>query len=215
MANWENNIGLLILLISLFGYISNYLNWRFLNTKIIRYSYIVGAMVHEMSHAFFCLLTGAKIKQIKIFSRRPQVIHTKSKLGIVGQVLISLAPIIGGLLFLFVIDYFVLQQSFSWERSTGYENVLAWLSVVDLLSWRNLIALFVILNAGSMLGPSGQDLKNIWPAVLAFLFWHNQTIAFILWLALSIILLNILLQLSVITLKAIVRLLLSIFAVKD
>ncbi len=212
---WETNIGLLILLVSLFAYISNYLNWRFLNTKVIRFSYLIGAMVHELSHAFFCLLTGAKIKQIRIFSSHPQVIHTKPRFGIVGQVLISLAPIVGGLLFLFGVNYFILQQYFSWSWSVGYDNIFALLQNINLLEWQSLVMLFIVLNAGSMLGPSGQDLKNIWPVVLVLLFWHNSTVAAVLWLVISIILFNIICQLLIIALRGFVRLLLPVFKIKS
>lgn len=57
----EPTIGIIIVAVSIFGYISNWLNWRFLNYKINHWLYYLGAFVHETSHAIVCLLIGAMI----------------------------------------------------------------------------------------------------------------------------------------------------------
>jgi hypothetical protein len=54
--------------------------------------------------------------------------------------------------------------------------------------------IFLILNAGRMLGPSFQDLKNIWLPVILLLFVKNDFIAKFLFLVLALITINILFQ---------------------
>ncbi len=107
------NLGILIITITALGYISNWLNNKYLNFKLTRWLYYLGAAVHETSHAILCILTGAKITEFKIFSKQPRVSHTKSKIPLIGQLLISLAPIAGGLLFIYAINYWLLQGYFT------------------------------------------------------------------------------------------------------
>ena len=118
------NLGLLIILISLFGYISNWINWKFLNYPIIRLLYYFGAIIHESSHAILCLLTGAKITEFNIFSSQPHVNHYKSRLPFLGELLISTAPIIGGLLFLFLINKYYLQSYLLVPQLNNWQNIL-------------------------------------------------------------------------------------------
>jgi len=56
-----------------------------------------GLIVHEMSHVLACLLTGATVKEASLFGggAAGRVTHTKPAVPIVGQALISLAPLIG------------------------------------------------------------------------------------------------------------------------
>ena len=100
----EITIGIIIIAISVLGYVSNWLNWRFLNYKINLWLYYFGAFVHESSHAIFCLLTGARISEYKVFVKQPHVTYSNSKLPIIGNLLISIAPIFGGLTLLFFIN---------------------------------------------------------------------------------------------------------------
>ncbi len=102
------NIGVIVIAITALGYVSNFLNWRFLDYAPIRALYYVGALVHETSHAIACILTGARIEQFTVFSNQPQVVHRKSRLPILGELIISAAPIAGGLLFLFLVNRYAL-----------------------------------------------------------------------------------------------------------
>lgn len=63
-----------------------------------------GVVVHELSHYLLCLATGAKVFEVKFFEKRQEgnravygghVTHGPSKLPIVGEPLISFAPIFG------------------------------------------------------------------------------------------------------------------------
>ena len=107
------NLGVVIILITIFGYFSNWLNWQFLNYRITHLSYYIGTLIHETSHAVFCILTGAKIHEFKPFSSKPHVTYSKSRIPFVGTLLINIAPVIGGLSFLFLMNEYVLIDRFA------------------------------------------------------------------------------------------------------
>jgi hypothetical protein len=199
------NLGLVILLIVIFGYVSNFLNWRFLNFGAMRLLYYIGAVVHETSHAVLCMLTGAKIQEFTIFSEQPQVVHQRSKLPFLGEVLISFAPIAGGLLFLFLVNHYLLGNYFAVPQISGGANWYAPLSEaftfvaqINLLQWQSWVMILLFFNVGAMLGPSWQDLKNVWPALILLFFVPLPWLATLGITALSLILVNIILQAAVI-----------------
>lgn len=70
------------------------------------YSIIIlpGVVIHELSHLIGCFITFAKVKDFKLFSfKGGYVRHKKPKLPIVGQPIISSAPLFGGTFSLFLI----------------------------------------------------------------------------------------------------------------
>ncbi len=198
------NLGLTIIAITALGGVSNWINWRYLNYRVVHWLYYLGAFVHETSHAIFCLLTGARITEFKAFSSEPHVTHTRSKLPIVGSILISLAPIAGGLAFLFLINRYALAGYFAPPTFAGWNalipEALTLLKKIDLFQWQSWIMILLFPNLGAMLGPSFRDLKNIWPALILLLFVSvsDTYIAGILFLAITLILINIALQLILI-----------------
>ena len=206
------NLGIIIILITAFGYLSNTLNWRYLNFGVIRFLYYIGALVHETSHAVLCILTGAKIREFTVFAEQPRVVHERSKLPVVGELLISAAPIAGGLLFLFLVNhyllgnYFVLQQVADWHSLKSILGApLGFLAQINVLQWQSWVMIFLLFNVGAMLGPSTQDLKNAWPVLIVLLFVNYAPIAAFGLMTLSLIMANIVLQLIVITLIFLLR----------
>ncbi len=181
------NLGILIILIALLGYISNWLNWRYLNYPIVRLLFYVGAVIHELSHGLLCFLTGATITESSIFSREPHITNLKPKLPFVGQTLISLAPIAGGLLFLFLINKYFLVNYFS-------TSPLHLLSQINLFDWQSWLMILLFLNVGAMIGPSFQDLKNIWPIIIALFFITLPALINVSLFVITLILINIIIQ---------------------
>jgi len=161
----ELTIGIVIIIISALGYFSNWLNWRFLNYKINHLLYYFGAFIHESSHALLCLLTGAKIHKYKVISLQPQVTYTNSRLPILGNLLISIAPILGGLTFLFFVNMFFLQNQFVMPAFSNWKFFLSdfwkFIEQINLTKWQDWVLIFLFFNMGAMLGPSWQDLKNV------------------------------------------------------
>lgn len=195
------SLGVVIVLIAVFGFISNFLNWRYLNYRVVRLLYYLGAFVHETSHAILCILTGAKIEEFRIFSDQPHVTHQKSKVPFFGELLISAAPIAGGLLFLFLVNhyllenYFIVPQFSNWHdwQSVLMEPLII-LSQINLLQWQSWVAILLSFNAGAMLGPSMRDLKNVWLALIVLFFVRSPFLAGVGLVALSLVFANIILQ---------------------
>lgn len=196
------NVGILIILVALLGYISNWLNWRYLNYSIVRLLFYVGAFIHELSHLVFCRLTGATITESSIFSREPHVIHSKPKLPFIGQLLISLAPIVGGLLFLFLINKYYLVNYFTIPQFSDWQGFLiaplTLLSRINLFDWQSWLMILLFLNVGAMIGPSFQDLKNIWPIMIILLFVTWPLMVNLSLLVIILILTNIIIQIILI-----------------
>ncbi|HNV97218.1 MAG TPA: M50 family metallopeptidase [bacterium] len=196
------SIGIAVITISILGYFSNFLNNRYLNYKIIKILYFLGAFIHESSHAIMCFLTGAKIEQIQIFSSQPRVVHRQSKIPIIGQMLISLAPIAGGFLFIFLINKFVLGNIIIINSTSNWKEIFKisfdFISQINLFSWQGIFFILLLLNSGAMMGPSFQDIKNTWFALLILLFIKWNFINSLGIIIICLILANILIQLPII-----------------
>jgi len=55
-----------------------------------------GIIVHELSHAAGCLVTGATVTKLSLWERQGGYVeHTEPKLPIIGQAIVSMAPIVG------------------------------------------------------------------------------------------------------------------------
>lgn len=207
------SLGVIIVLITVFGFISNWLNWRYLNYGVVRALYYVGAFVHEMSHAVLCLLTGAKIVEFKVFSSQPRVVHQKSKILFLGEFLISSAPIAGGLLFLFLINHFLLGNYFSvspiFSTTQDWRSILAEpfkiIAQFNLLQWQSWVMILLSFNAGAMLGPSPRDLRNVWPMLIILFFVQSPLLAGVGLIALSLIFVNIIFQIFAAIILRLVR----------
>jgi hypothetical protein len=65
--------------------------------------------------------------------------------------------------------------------------------------------IFLLFNAGAMLGPSTQDLKNVWPMLIVLFFINSPLLARLGLAALGLILANIVLQFLAITLILLLR----------
>lgn len=198
-------LGIIILLIVLLGFLSNWLNNKYLNYKVTHYLYYIGAFVHETSHAIMCILTGASIKEYAVFSEQPQVVYTKPKIRIVGNILISSAPIFGGLLFLYLINTLFPAFEFSIIKVVpDWKEVLLMplsiLNDINILSLEGILMILLLINAGAMIGPSIQDMKNIWVVFIPFLFFSIPWLSNLCFTALIIILANIYLQIILILL---------------
>lgn len=193
------SLGIIIVLIVTFGYFSNWLNWRFLDHKVTRLLYYVGALVHESSHAILCLLTGAKIHEFSVFSSQPHVTYGKPKIPILGNVLISSAPIFGGLLFLFLINHYALSGRFIISSSSNWKDMLIepfkLLEQMRPWQWQSWVMVALFINIGAMIGPSTQDMKNVWPVLIILFFIQSSFFSSIGLMALCLIAVGIMIQL--------------------
>ncbi len=201
------NLGILIITIAFLGYFSNFLNGKYLNFFPINLLYYLGSLIHEGSHAIACIITRAKIKRISIFSTQPQVTHNKSKIPIIGQMLISLAPIAGGVIFLYFINHLLLKDYVRIENVSSFIDVIKSpfliISQINILEWEGIMLILLCLNIGSMIGPSIQDLKNIWLILIVMFFIKWALLTKIFLIIITLIITNIIIQLTLIVIKSI------------
>jgi hypothetical protein len=203
-------IGILIIIIILLGYLSNWLNWRFLNYKINHLLYYFGAFIHESSHALVCLLVGARVSEYKVLVAQPRVAYSKPKLPIIGNLLISIAPMLGGLALLYFLNKYFFLNQYTIPSFSNYKlflpNLLTFLKQINIFDWKNLIFLFLLLNIGAMIGPSMRDLKNVWVLMVLLIFIPWPFFTSLGFLAIGLILMNIALQIILISIIYIIKL---------
>lgn len=126
--------------------------WLKILQKNYFYFLIPGIIIHELSHLFSCYLTGAKVYKTKIISKSGGFVeHGKSKIPIIGNIIISFAPIVGGIAAIFLI-YFLL----NFPIITDFGPEL--LTLIQ--SWKFWIGFYLIASILITLIPSKQDLKN-------------------------------------------------------
>jgi hypothetical protein len=194
----DPTIGIVIIAISLIGYFSNWINWKFLNYKINHLLYYFGAFIHESSHALLCLATGAKISEYKVVTTQPHVTYSNSRLPVLGNLFISIAPILGGLTFLFFVNKYFLANQFIMPAFSNWKyfitDFLKFIGQIKLTKWQDLVIIFLFFNMGAMISPSWQDLKNVWILIIILAFIPSLFIAHLGLLAIAFILMSIILQ---------------------
>jgi hypothetical protein len=157
-----------------------------------------------------CLFVGAKVIQYKVLAEQPRVVYSKPRLPIVGNLLISVAPMFGGLALLFFINKFFLAnqylipQFYDWHFFLS--DFLNFLKQFDLANWKNLLTIFLLLNVGAMIGPSARDLKNVWILMIVLLFVPWAFFTHLGLFAVALILINIMLQVFLILIISIIKL---------
>jgi len=150
---FNNDFYQLILFVTLILAASSLVQYFLLNSFIgRRYRLFVapGVVVHEFSHALFCLLTGAKIQSIELFKKEGgQVAYTKSKIPVISDFLISMAPLLIGLVIIYFLSH--------WLGIADKKTVLSF----NYHSFSNWIIFYLIVSIAVTMTPSKQDLKNI------------------------------------------------------
>lgn len=104
-----------------------------------------GVVVHELAHAFFCVLTGVKIFKLKLFQFSEvagYVEHEQAK-SLISAFLISFGP-----LFLNTAIAF-----FLFEQITFLKNLPS-------ISWKNLLFFYLAISIALSAIPSDQDGKS-------------------------------------------------------
>ncbi len=200
LTNWTwLNLGILTICISGLGYFSHWLNSRYFRSPLMTGLYYLGAVIHELSHALMCLATGARIQKISFFSRQPKVVHEPSRLPLVGQILISLAPIGGGLLTLWLMNHYLLDDYIQIISLVNSNNFITWLDnfwqQLNITHWQTWLIILLSLNMGAMIGPSKKDLSHIWPALVLFFFITWPPAINLALLAIGLIVINLIVQL--------------------
>lgn len=132
-----------------------------------------GIILHELSHAFFCLLTGAKVISIDMFKKEGgEVKHGHSKVPILGPILISLAPFVVGALAIFFLSKYVGFKTIGIsEISFNFQSVSQWfiesMKSINFGNIRTVVAFYLVLSIAVTMIPSVTDMKNIFFSIIA------------------------------------------------
>lgn len=126
-----------------------------------------GIILHELSHAFACLITGAPIESINVFKKDGgDVKHGKPKIPVIGQLLISLAPfVVGALAIYFLSKLLGINDSNVSDLSLNTGQFVDWIkhafTGTNLTDWKSWVAIYLVLSIAVTMTPSSQDMKNI------------------------------------------------------
>lgn len=171
LNNLWTQLLVLVLIIVLLTFILDFI----LSHTIFGNSYRVfvapGVIIHELSHAFFCLITGAKIKSISLFDKAGgSVTHEPSKIMIVGPILIAFAPLFLGITAIFIISRWVgLDEQiniFSLSFSGLRDFALRSFSAINFANYQNWLLIYFAFSIGITMTPSFQDFKNAFSPLL-------------------------------------------------
>jgi hypothetical protein len=137
-----------------------YLSRELFLYQIRRYQYIYylflfpGVVFHEVAHIIGCLISGARIKSILLFSKTGgEVVHEKPIIPYIGVFLISIFPFLLGSAAIYLITSRVLND-------IAFSNLTAGKVIYFYLLISILISMF----------PSSTDVKNAGLAYLVFIF---------------------------------------------
>ena len=134
-----------------------------------------GVVVHECSHILGCILTGAKVTDVVLFSTEGgSVTYTRPKIPVLGDVIISSAPlfciplVLAGLTWCFSSflgctfpDFPVSVSSVDTVHELAVSiGQLFWLNVVAAFHPWFLLYLCLTLSLVLSIAPSSQDMKN-------------------------------------------------------
>lgn len=126
-----------------------------------------GVILHELSHALLCVLTGAKIKSISLFDKEGgSVEHEQSKLPVIGPVLISIAPFVSGVIAIYFLANWLGMKEYDFNNAWfRYHDLISYfknlIATIDFANYKNWIILYLALSIVVTMTPSKQDMKNI------------------------------------------------------
>jgi len=133
---------------------------------------VPGIILHELSHALFCFLTGAKITKISFFDKNGgEVKHSPSKLPVIGQILISCAPFVFGAVAIYFLSRKLGVESFNLDSmeitKEGIKNyVVESIKSIDFKNIQTLVVLYMVTTIAVTMTPSSQDLRNIFLSII-------------------------------------------------
>ena len=164
-VHYKLTLFLLLTLIILSYIIDFYLSQSLFGEKY-RYFLAPGVIVHELSHGFACFFTGAKVTSMSVFEKGGGYVkHTKSKIPILGAVIISLAPLVAGIVIIFFISRYLSTSDLNLFKN-GYSlkamiaaNILIIKNLVH-FSVKSWLLLYLTVSVAVTMLPSGRDILN-------------------------------------------------------
>jgi len=156
---------------------------RIFRGRTFRYVLAPGVMVHELSHVLACFLVGASVERVCLFGEAGGCVeHGKPKLPVLGQFVISFAPVAGCLFVMWGVATLLvgnLHPKWSLPVSLRAEQFVDGVAAVsksfwsaissaDLRSVRTLAFAYLFFSFGLATAPSKEDLKHAVGGILVF-----------------------------------------------
>lgn len=126
-----------------------------------------GVIVHELSHALACFITGTKVIGISFFKKDGgEVRHGHSGIPVLGPILISIAPFIIGAVVIFLLSKLVGFKpvnlvDFHYTPGNVAFLIKTTFSTFDFKIFKTWLALYLILSVAVTMIPSLEDMKNL------------------------------------------------------
>ena len=169
----------IILLILITSFILDYLLSHSVLGKSYRIFVAPGVIIHELSHALLCAVTGARITKISFFDKEGgRVEHQSPKLPVLGPILISLAPFVFGSAVIYFLSKIlgisgVDLSAIDISREGITPFVTSTLGSLNLESYKTWVIIYLVLSIAVTMTPSIQDFRNIiiYVVILSLLVW--------------------------------------------
>jgi hypothetical protein len=84
-------------------------------------------------------------------------------------------------------------------------DFLKFFNQINIAKWQDWVLIFLFFNMGAMLGPSWQDLKNVWILIIILAFIPSAFFTHLGLLAAALILMNIVLQIFLIIIVSVIK----------
>ena len=172
---------------------------------LLRYLLFPGIFLHEFAHYIAALLTGAKVSEFKIGFHEGHVVHGKPKIPLIGMMLVTLAPLISGIIILIFTFQWVTGIPIS-EVSSA-RDLTSYILNLSSFSWQFFLALYIFINVLATFAPSKQDFKNSIIPILLYViasFFLRQLDGFNLYLVNIVLIVAIVLLVANVVLKGVV-----------
>lgn len=155
------NLAILFAVLLVTAYLTNYFLVRSFLGFRWRIFVAPGVIIHELSHAIICILMFAKITKISFFDKDGgSVTHQKSPIPVLGPILISVAPLVAG-----IVLFYFLGKTIHIENSLSipamFDNLKMIYRTIDFSSWYNIVIIYLLLSVAVTMTPSWQDLVNM------------------------------------------------------
>lgn len=135
------------------------INWLLIRSIIRRYYRLFvapGVLVHELSHALGCLITGAQITEINFWKvSGGHVKHYEPRLPLLGEAIIALAPIWGTFLVLSFLTWLMAPQILDVLQGTTLATIV---DVIDITKWQTWLYLYLVTSLVATIAPSKTDM---------------------------------------------------------
>lgn len=131
-----------------------------------------GIILHELSHAFLCFFTGAKMTRISFFDKTGgSVQHQPSKLPILGPIAISVAPFVFGAAAIYFLSRELGMSSQNLAAvDISRDGVLSFFKATfsnfSFKDIKTIIIFYLVLSVSVTMTPSFQDLRNMFLSLL-------------------------------------------------